>query len=287
MVYFFKKGIIRALFLICFSTVLQAQDWREQMELLIYAPRYFGPNAFPLPELRSGQVGCRYEVEVRGEYHYYTGDRTKDAFARIYLPFVKGRAALEVSGVLREYYETTEATKEERFAVEGRPPIPCYGDVIFSSFYQVLRSDAWFDAMFSCNLKTASGGRLCDARFTDAATYWFDLTLGRNIIHNQNHSAYLRVQGMAGFYCWMTNDMVHRQNDATLYGVGLSAGYGALSFMCDYSGFYGYQKFGDSPSAFRYKLECEYRKNILSLRYRHGMRDNLYDLYSVAYIRCF
>jgi hypothetical protein len=37
------------------------------------------------------------------------------------------------------------------------------------------------DIMLSLNLKTASGGRLVDARFTDAASYWFDTTVGRKI----------------------------------------------------------------------------------------------------------
>jgi hypothetical protein len=273
----------------CCTPFTQAQldDWREQTKLLNYAPRYFGPNAFPLPELRSGKVGDRYEIELRGEYHYYTGDRTKDIYARLFIPFAKGRAGLEISGVIREEYVTTDETKKERHAVENRPPIPCYGDVIIHSFYQLLKSNRWCDIMLSSNLKTASGGRLCDARYTDAATYWFDVTVGRDLIYNAEHSAFLRIQGMTGFYCWMTNDLIHRQNDATLYGAGLSAGYKNILLTCDYSGFYGYKKAGDHSVALRYKLNYEYKKNILSLRFLHGMKDNLFDTYSVAYIRCF
>ena len=29
------------------------------------------------------------------------------------------------------------------------------------------------------------------------------------------------------------------------------------------------------------------KKNIISFRYKHGVRDYLYDSYSIAYIRCF
>jgi hypothetical protein len=287
MIRFLRTGLV-FICLITYFPFIQAQDeWRDQMKLLVYTPRYFGPNAFPVPELRDGKVGSRYEAEVRGEYHYYAGDRTKDVFARLFIPFAGGRAGLEVSGVIRETYVMTDGTKAERHAVESRPPIPCYGDVIISSFYRLLRSDKWFDAMLGSHLKTASGGRLCDARFTDAATYWFDLTVGRDLIHNADRSAFLRLQGIVGFYCWMTNDMVHRQNDATLYGGGLGAGYKNVLLTCDYSGFYGYQHLGDHPVTVRYKFNYEYRKNILSLRYRHGMKDSLYDTYSVAYIRCF
>lgn len=76
---------------ICFSaTYSHADSWRDKTELLIYSPRYFGPNAFPIPEMRDGQVSERYEVEVRGEYHYYTGDKTWDIVGRALLPFFRG-----------------------------------------------------------------------------------------------------------------------------------------------------------------------------------------------------
>ena len=74
------------------------------------------------------------------------------------------------------------------------------------------------DIVVSANLKTASGGRLCDARYTDAASYWFDANLGRTLWKRKDVNASIRVQALAGFYCWMTNDVVNRQNDAFCYG---------------------------------------------------------------------
>lgn len=75
------KYYIRALFLLSFllifSLPVQSQDWRDKMENIIYSPRYFGPNGFPIPEIREN-VSMHYEIEVRGEYHSYTGDKTKD-----------------------------------------------------------------------------------------------------------------------------------------------------------------------------------------------------------------
>jgi len=286
MIYFFRAGLI-SVWIFCYFPLLQAQEWREQTKLLVYTPRYFGPNAFPIPELRSGRIDARWEAEIRGEYHYSTGDRTKDVFARLFIPFAKGRAGLELSGVIREDYVMTDATREERHAVENRPPIACYGDMIVGSFFQLLKSDTWCDIMLGTNLKTASGGRLCDARFTDAAAYWFDLTFGKTLIRNKDHTAFVRLQGMTGFYCWMTNDMVHRQNDATLYAGGLSGKYKNVLLTVDCSGFYGYENNGDRPVMLRSKLNYEYRKNILSFRFSHGIRDYLYDSYSFAYIRCF
>jgi hypothetical protein len=178
-------------------------------------------------------------------------------------------------------------TRQERNAVEYAPPITCRGDFIISSFYQVLQSDQVCDIAVSGTLKTASGNRLCDARYTDAASYWFEMTAGRNLIQTADKSIALRAQGMIGFYCWMTNDLVHRQNDAILYGYGGNLKLKNLTLAANWSGFHGYLKKGDRPVLFRSKLDFEVKKNILSLRYNHGIRDFLYDTYSVGLIRCF
>lgn len=281
------RSLLLALISSLFIPSVQADDWRDKSELLIYSPRYFGPNAFPIPELRTGEVGSRIEAEVRGEYHYYRGDQTKDIFARILIPFVKGRAGIEASWVIIEDYKLTPETRDERFAVETESPIKYNGDIIISSFFQVLKSEKWADLMISANIKTASGGRLCDARFTDAASYWFDLTAGRKVLQNTEGNASLRIQAMAGFYCWMTNDRVHRQNDAISYGAGFTGIYRNFTLRTDLSGFYGYENNGDRPILLRNNLTYEIKKNIISLRYDHGMKDRLYETYSLGYIRCF
>ena len=212
-----------------------AEDWRDQMEYLIYSPRYFGPNAFPIPEL--------------------TG--------------------INVSWVFQEWYKTSTEVRDERHAVETESPIVCRGDVVLNCFYQVLRSERWLDVAVSANLKTASGGRLCDARYTDAASYWFTAELGRDLWKDEAHEAFLRAQAQAGFYCWMTNDMVHRQNDAFCYGVGLSGGVKGFSLDCDYSGIQGYENIGDRPMIVRTNLSYEIKKNIISFHFGLG------------YTRCF
>lgn len=268
-------------------SVIKAEDWRDKMEKLIYSPRYFGPNGFPIPEMRTGLTGSRMEIELRGEYHHYTGDRTKDLYGRLYIPVVKGKAAIEVSGVIVEDYLMTPQVRDERYAAEVKSPFTVYGDVIISSLLQLLRSDKWVDAMVSLNLKTASGRRLPDARFTDAASYWFDLTAGRDLIPKSERNVSLRIHVMAGFYCWMTNDRVHRQNDALSYGAGLTGTYLNFTLSTDLSGFHGYEDNGDRPMIWRNMCNYEIRKNIISFRYNHGMKDRLYNSYSLAYIRCF
>lgn len=235
----------------------------------------------------GGKLSSRWEVELRGEYHKMTGDKTKDVFARLYIPIAKGRAGISLYGVIQEWYETSPEVRDERNAVEVKSPIPCHGDFILSCHYQVLTSEKWVDIVANASLKTASGGRLCDARYTDAAAYWFDCNIGRTLWQDPETAASIRVQGMAGFYCWMTNDLIHRQNDALTYAIGAQATFRGFTLNCDYTGIKGYRGEGDKPMVLRTKLNYEIKKNIISFGYKHGIQDYLYDSFSLAYIRCF
>jgi hypothetical protein len=265
----------------------QGDSWREQLEFLQYSPRYFGPNAFPVPELRNGHIGNRIEAELRAEYHYYTGDRTKNVLARLLIPVADGRAGLEVSGVMYEYYKMTQATVEERHAIERSWKAGAAGDLIISSFYRLLKNSRGTALTLEAAFKTASGNRLVDARYTDAGAYWFDVNIGRPLYRSASNEYNVSLQGLFGFYCWMTNDIVHRQNDALVYSVGVSSKLRNVSLTVDAAGLSGYENNGDRPFQIRTGLNYEFSHNILSIRYKHGMKDNLYDSYSLAYIRCY
>ena len=284
-----KKTIFLSFLLLMTVLTTKAQDtpWPENMAYLIYSPRYFGPSAFPLPELRSGNIDKNIEVEVRGQYHTFKGDQTKDIYGRIYIPITEGLAGLEISYNIREYYDMTPETVIERHAAGQSWKDGARGDVIISTFYKVLKNNKWIDLLLEASLKTTTGKRLADARHTDAASYWFDLNTGFHLFKSANSSSFIRFQGLAGFYCWMTNDIIHRQNDAFLYSAGICGGVKKLTVQADMAGFYGYINNGDRPLILRTKLNYEYSKNIISFRYKHGIHDYLYDTYSLAYIRCF
>ena len=280
-----KATFISLLLIIPLTVKSQENSWHDNMRNMVYSPRFFGPNAFPLPELRSGYLDKKWEVEVRGEYHTYTGDQTKDIFARLFIPVAGGRAGLEVSYIFYEYYNMTPETVAERHAAGQYWAHGTNGDVVISSFYQLFNNNKWVNLLFEATTKTTSGKRLVDARHTDAAAYWFDLNAGNYIFRGADSLTYIRIQALAGFYCWMTNDIIHRQNDAFLFSVGSSGGYKNLTVHADITGFYGYLNNGDRPLLLRAKLNYEYKKNILSFRYKHGVHDFLYDTYSLAYIR--
>jgi hypothetical protein len=276
-----------ALFLFSWECYSQNVAWRENLKLLQYSPRYFGPNAFPVPELRNGSQGSRIEAEIRGDYHFYEGDRTNNVFARLLIPVADGRAGLEVSWIVYEYYEMTRSTVEERHAAGPSWKTGAVGDVVISSFYRLLKNGRGTAMTFEAAFKTASGNRLADARYTDAATYWFDVNIGYPLYGSADSEYNVNIQGLAGFYCWMTNDIIHRQNDALVYSGGISGKCRNVTLAADIVGLFGYENNGDRPVQIRTKLNYEFSYNILSLRYKHGLKDNLYDSYSLAYIRCF
>ena len=65
MKYLFRILLATSIFALS-ATDSHADSWRDKTELLIYSPRYFGPNAFPMPEMRDGQVSERYEAGACG-----------------------------------------------------------------------------------------------------------------------------------------------------------------------------------------------------------------------------
>ena len=282
-----KTYLILVLLMTALATKAQDYPWQEYMRYMTYSPRFFGPNAFPLPELRSGNIGNSIEIEVRAGYHTFKGDETKDIYGRILVPIADGRAGIEFNYTFWEYYFMTPETVKERHAAGQSWDRGSRGDLVISSFYKIFNNNKWLDLLWEAAFKTASGDRLADARYTDAATYWFDINAGFFLLKNADQSSFIRLQGLAGFYCWMTNDIVHRQNDAFLYSVGFSGRTKYLIFQADIVGFHGYKNNGDRPLILRTKMNYEFRKNSLSFRYKHGIHDYLYDSYSLAYIRAF
>lgn len=253
------------------------------MEKLIYTPRYFGPNAFPIPEVRSGKIEDKYKIEFRYDYHHADGDETQDLFGRLYVPFGK-RAALELSGVIFENYHMTEDLMKERYAFNpASTDGSCFGDLIINSMFQLLESEKWFDATLTAGFKTASGSKLIDARYTDAAAYWFDISMGRNILDSGDPENYVKLVGMGGFYCYMTNRPENRQNDAWLVGGGIKTRMNHVFVDVDLRGFCGYWEDGDNPLLLHSTLKYSIKQHSLFARYQYGLNDYIYQTYSGGY----
>ncbi|MCD4745738.1 MAG: hypothetical protein K8R58_05520, partial [Bacteroidales bacterium] len=88
---------------------------------IIMSPKYMGPNALPVPEIRNGLLNDEIEFEISTEYHFMKGDNTYNLFSKLYFPFAKNKIAVELYGVPVEYYQMDSSLRYERktFFLEG------------------------------------------------------------------------------------------------------------------------------------------------------------------------
>lgn len=72
------------------------------------APAYFGPNAFPVPEMLDGRTQSYLRLEIAGDdYFGYEEDKTVDLFARAYIPLFTERVNLTLWMPVQEWYSMT------------------------------------------------------------------------------------------------------------------------------------------------------------------------------------
>ena len=243
---------------------------------LIYSPAYMGPNALPVPRIRDARIDTEVSLEGRAEMHFSGGDNTQNVFMKLHYPFLDGRVALEFYGVPVEHFKTDTLTRDERRSRDPDATGFAAGDLYIGTLVQLLRDHRrWPDLLLGISLRTASGGNLGNARFTDAPGYFFDLSMGKSfeLQGNLNIRPYL----MAGFYVWQTNRDDYRQNDAFLYGLGLSLTGNNMSFNTALGGYKGYIGNGDAPMVFRAHATRKFGNTHLKISFQQGLQDFRYS----------
>ena len=218
------------------------------------APMYFGPNAFPVPDMLDGRVQNHLRVEIAGDgYFGFYGDKTADAFARVFIPLFTDRVNLTIWMPVMEWYEMTQERQrvcrlQDSAAIAGHGA----GDAYFSTDIQILRDRKWApDIALRAACKSASGGQYELARHYDCPGYFFDLSLGKSWYLGERQSGdkarglELRLAGSAGFLCWQTDN--GRQNDAVMYGLQLLLRSQYVSLRTTWSGYVGWENAGDCP----------------------------------------
>jgi hypothetical protein len=232
---------------------IQAQDdatwWNEThhwdgitswTQYIIYSTSYMGPNALPVPFSPKGLIREEFEFKMDAEYHYYRGDKTQDIFLDCYIPVVKDKIALEFYGVPFEHYDMDKPTVIERRARNQSGEGFASGDFYFSTLIQVIKNKRMPDIAVRLACKTAPGSKLSDARNTDAPGYFFDLSLGKDLLFSGKNLQKLRFHGMLGFYSWQMNLPENRQNDAFLFGVGMDLSFRSFYINNAVDGYLGY-----------------------------------------------
>lgn len=246
--------------------------WRHYM---ILSPGFMGPNAFPLPDLFEGVIPSEAHFEMGFEGHFTKGDQTANLYTEFYLPLFSDRSAIQINYRPVEAYFTDTITRDLRLSREYDPRGVSFGDLYFSTLIQVIKDHPKLpDVIISANIKTASGTKLEGARHTDTPGYWFDATISKKIVLERPSIAYLRIYGKGGFYAYQTFREKLPQNDAFLYGAGVTIGFKQFSLHNQFTGFAGYMENGDVPLVYRLILEGRTDHWIgYKIRFQQGIHD--------------
>ena len=256
--------------------------WNNYM---IYSPDYLGPNALPVPFSEKGRVQNRTFIRFYADVHSLPGDKTQDIGGRLYVPVVNGVVALEAWGIIQEHYQMTETEAIRRRVRHQKAGGYAVGDAYFAAVVRLLKDRKFPDMALRIGLRTASGNKLSDARYTDAPGYFFDLSMGKNL--TLGTKSYVRLYGMLGFYSWQTNLTNYRQDDAVLYGLGADFQLHKSTFgisLDGYSGYFGNDTlviinpekpiaFKDRPLVLRTKFEQWLGNWKLGISYQLGLHD--------------
>ena len=212
------------------------------------APAFFGPNAFPVPEMNDGTITGR--IAVTAAYDFFRGtavsgkDMTQDAFLRIDFPIIPKVAGLSVWMPVVEWWNYGEEAREYRRLVKDKPRGYDSGDVYVSTDLRLLEEKGFLPSVVVRTvLKTASGNSYGSARYYDAPGYFVDLTAGKAV--EVSGSLALRASASVGFLCWQTDR--GRQNDAVQYGVMVKAILPHSWISAQIAGYSGWEHCGDEP----------------------------------------
>lgn len=266
---------ILPLILILFAAGAQAQTPIYKADLSVpsrIAPAFFGPNAFPVPDMSDGRTSSDFKLELYVDSYFGTipnssmEDFTADIFARATIPLFSPRVNLSLWMPIQEYYSTgPEVNAYRRIGHDGHMTGWVPGDVYVSTDIMVLMQERHqIDAVIRAVLKSASGYCYHYARNYDGPGYFFDATFARSFPIGSG-SAVFRTALSGGFLCWQTDN--GRQNDAVMYVILTSMKSGRFALEAEYGGYVGWEQCGDAPMTL--KTSVSWDIGDLSLRLQH------------------
>ena len=241
-----EKWLLCVVTVLC-SFVANAQTEIGKPNLSIpskVAPAYFGPNAFPVPDMLDGRTSSELKLELYGDCFLGTttgnvaDDVTGDIFAKLTIPLFTTKANLTVWRPIFEFFHTSaEVNALRRLPYTGDLKGMDSGDLYVSADVRILSQERHhLDMAVRAVLKTASTNQFAMGRCYDAPGYFFDVALGRGFdFGGSDHT--LRVAASGGFLCWQTDN--GRQNDAVMYGAMVAYRYRNFAIDTTFGGLLG------------------------------------------------
>lgn len=239
------------------------------------APFYFGPNAFPVPDMLDGSTSDKLRVELASDYYVgFAKDWTADVFARISIPLFTEKARLTIWMPFVEFYGYS-AQRKQQCRLGDSIPSKGYdsGDVYISTEIYLLKQTKFRpDVAIRAALKAASSDKgFYNARNYDCPGYFFDATIAKSIYFKKGFFEELRFAGSTGFLCWQTDN--GRQNDAVMYGLQVKLQTKYFVFSETWSGYAGWEKDGDRPMTLKTNIAGRIGRFAPFFMYQYGIKD--------------
>lgn len=237
---------------------------KPSFEKSYIGPNFFGPYAFPVPDLLEARLDSKWMVELSQDIVIgdLAGKQNKDYTVaptfKINIPLCR-IATLSVWGEFHEWYYDTQKTREAR-RVNPDFPLSSHdgGNLYFSLNLSLLQESEYVPAVtFRAVTLTATGDDYEYARHYDAPGYFFDLSAGKSF---KVWEGELRPSASIGFVCWQIDRGT--QNDAFSVGakVSYSCHYGKASV--EYGQYSGREGVADSPKTLKADICYDAFKHI-------------------------
>lgn len=254
------------------------------------APDYFGPSAFPIPDMLDGRVATKFSVELAADiFDGHRGDLTEGVYLKLTAPLFSDRVTINAwltSAV--EWYQMSEESHEhsslgDDISLRGYE----FGDAYISTDIHLLReTEKRPDIALRVVLKTALGYGFFKARYYDSPGYFFDIAVGKSKYFDSGFVSEMRFAASAGFLCWQTDN--GRQNDAPMYGVQAKIVTKVFTLSETFGGYVGWESDGDRPMSLKSEVRFHTKKGRVEpiLMNQWGIIDYPYTQWRVgaAYI---
>ena len=264
-------------------------------EFMTLSAGTLGPNALPVPEIRSGCIGSNFELEAATRTHWIPGDNSVDLYFRFYYPIAPNIIAIEFYGVAAEYFHCTNEVRDQRqIYYDDKGWTLEYGDLYCATHLQILRNLHFFpNVSIQYAFKTTTGN-LNNGRYTDSPAQIFNAYFGKRFKFKNSLITEINYSGMIGIYIWQTNRYEVSQDEGPLVGLANEIRIKNLSVFNSVSGYFGYEttvpnknfdRYTDAPDqpvVYRGELRKYGKKINFAFRYEHGFKDYPYQSISFA-----
>ncbi len=260
----------------CILLFLILVSLRAYPQAVNYSPKYFGPNALPVPAFTDATIPANTTARLSGDYYFGFGDNTRNFLFTVEVPLLPKFVSLKVWTTLLEHYTTTSAVLQQRNATDLRTKGSASGDIYVQTRMLLLKEKPHAPSIIlNSTLKTASGTEFDVRRYYDTPGYYFDVEIGKSVIFNSNSIlSEIRAVVNAGFLCWETTNSM--QNDAPMYGAKVILRAKNWEIENALAGYWGWMRNGDNPLVYTAQITHKAKTINSFAQYQYGINDYPY-----------